>query len=362
MGPESFDFVLPKTQIAQYPSARREQAKLLYVNKDSAHPWIHSYAHELAKFVPENALVVVNDSQVVPARIYLQNINENGDVRKFEVLVCAPRTDFQAGDIFVAWIRDVRRLRAGSLLTCADQLVCRYLGELPGEHPDAVDPRARLLQIEKGDLMAVLNHYGQVPLPPYIQRPTDAQDRERYQTLYATQPGSIAAPTAGLHWNKELLAHFNTASITLHVGPGTFLPMDVEDVSQHKVGPERVSISEVAAAKISLARARKQPIVAIGTTVVRALESVAAQHQGNIPAFVGNVDLVITPDHQWRVIDFLITNFHLPRSSLLMLVCAFAGRERVLAAYREAVREGYCFYSYGDCMMIDRAVKKISNE
>ncbi len=345
IGPEAFDFDLPTAQIAQHPAARRGDARLLaFARPGSDPPWQHSEARELPSFLPSDALVVLNDSKVVPARVYLVGPG----ARRFELLVCDPRPGLGVGGTFRAWVRGARYLRSGDRLSAAgSDFTCIYTG------PDAIDPRARAFEIVMGELLPTLQRAGEVPLPPYIRREAgpDDRDADRYQTLYATQPGSVAAPTAGLHWEPEVLACLDLVRITLHVGPGTFLPMEAADVRDHRVGAERAEISEAAATRIMAARADGRPVVAIGTTATRALEAVAAKHGELIP-YSGPVDLVITPGHTFRVVDHLVTNFHLPRSSLLMLVCSLGGRERVLAGYREAVRAGYRFYSYGDCMLL----------
>ena len=343
IGPEAFDFDLPAALIAQRPAERRGDARLLVLGDPGVTPsWVHAEARDLPRFLPPTALVVLNDSKVVPARVYLRGPG----ARRFELLVCDPRPGLGVGGRFSAWVRGARHLRPGDRLDDLD-FACIYTG------PDPIDPRARGFEVVAGELLATLHRAGETPLPPYIRRDAgpDARDVERYQTLYAAQPGSIAAPTAGLHWEPEVLARLDLVRITLHVGPGTFLPMEAADVRDHRVGAERAEISEAAATRIRAARADGRPIVAIGTTATRALEAVAALH-GELVPFIGPVDLVITPEHRFRVVDRLVTNFHLPRSSLLMLVCSLGGRERVLAGYREAVRAGYRFYSYGDCMLV----------
>jgi S-adenosylmethionine:tRNA ribosyltransferase-isomerase len=316
-------------------------------------------ARALPDVLPADALVVVNDSQVVPARLFVTCTEGRADGRQFEILVCAPAPEMARGARFSAWVRGARRLRPGDRLV-QGEFVVRYLGQLPeataasGEG-DLRDPRARWFEIEQGVLMTALEARGEVPLPPYIRRPEgpDTLDRARYQTLYARHPGSVAAPTAGLHWERSVLDKLDVAAVTLHVGPGTFLPMEAADVEDHRVGAERADLSEETVTRIQQAKAAGRPVVAVGTTATRALEAVATEF-GALRAYRGAVDRIITPRHQWRVVDILVTNFHLPRSSLLMLVCSLGGRSRVLAAYRAAVARGYRFYSYGDCMVIDR--------
>jgi S-adenosylmethionine:tRNA ribosyltransferase-isomerase len=208
------------------------------------------------------------------------------------------------------------------------------------------------------NVLGFLDRHGEVPLPPYIQRPVAEPDAERYQTVYGHRPGSVAAPTAGLHFSEAVLDGVRargvaTAQVTLHVGAGTFQPVRVDDVSRHRMHSERYSVSAETVAAVEQCRRAGGRVVAVGTTVVRALESVALD--GELRAGSGETELFITPGFEFRVVDALLTNFHLPASTLLMLVCAFGGRERVLAAYRAAVAEGYRFFSYGDAMFLDRA-------
>jgi S-adenosylmethionine:tRNA ribosyltransferase-isomerase len=271
---------------------------------------------------------------------------ERADGRTFELLVCDPG-ESAVGDQVRAWVRGAKRLRTGDELSLGG-LRLRHLDR------DTVDPRARVFELVAGSLMETLERRGALPLPPYIERdegPTDA-DRQRYQTTFARAPGSVAAPTAGLHFDQDLLGRLDHVRLTLHVGPGTFLPMDCDDVREHRVGAERYEISPDAASRIESARGAGRDILAIGTTVTRTLEGVAARNHGRVVAGAGTTDLVITPGHEFRVVDRLLTNFHLPRSSLLMLVASFGGRARVLSAYSEAVRAGYRFYSFGDCMLL----------
>lgn len=348
MRPEDLDYLLPQEQIAQAPAPDRAASKMLVVDRRQGPD--QAFVQGLAKDLPAQLeafygtapLVVLNDSRVVPARLYLTH--ESG--RQMEFLFTAPGEGMVQGQRCLAWVRRAKRLRAGDRLSVPG-LSLRYEGL------DDKDPRARAFVIEEGNLLEVLTRDGQLPLPPYIRRPEgpDGEDAERYQTVYANEVGSVAAPTAGLHLDKAALSKLDTASVTLHVGPGTFLPMDVEDVRDHKVGSERVSISASSAEKIEAARKSGRPIVAVGTTATRCLEGVFAQHGAVVPGEAA-VDLVITPGFEFSVISGLFTNFHLPKSSLLMLTCAFGGQARVLAAYRHAVEQGFRFYSYGDCMLV----------
>lgn len=248
-----------------------------------------------------------------------------------------------------ALLRPGRRARPGTVVDFAEG----FSAEVESKREDG---RFRLFFSD--EVEPWLESLGHIPLPPYIKRPDEAKDRERYQTVYASKPGAIAAPTAGLHFTETLLGELADRGIehthvTLHVGLGTFKPVTAALVHEHKMDGERYEIPEPAAAAIRHTRSRGGRIVAVGTTVVRTLES-AARETGEVAAGSARTELFITPGFRFRAVDLLLTNFHLPRSTLLMLVCAFAGRERVLAAYRNAVEEGYRFYSYGDAMLLDR--------
>lgn len=360
LSPADYDFDLPPEAIAQTPAARRGDARMMVLAGEQV---VDAVARDLLEHLPAEALVVVNDSGVVPARVF----GARDDGRRFELLITHPDPTWRAGRTVRAWVRRAKKLSEGQRLhlggAVEGQPACtlRYLG------PDPTDARARRFEIESGDLFAVLSAAGQIPLPPYIHRPDGptAEDRHRYQTVYASAPGSVAAPTAGLHLEPGLLetldAHGRLCRLTLHVGPGTFLPMERDDVRAHRVGAERIELGATAAAAISAARAAGRPVVAVGTTVVRTLESVAraqglsrAHRDAPLRTHAGSTELIITPGHEFLVVDRLLTNFHLPRSSLLMLTATFGGRGRVLDAYARAVARGYRFYSFGDCMLLDR--------
>lgn len=341
MAPDAYDYELPQALIAQHPAANRGDAKMMVLRDASV---VHTTARTLAEHIPPGALVVVNASKVVPARTIA---TRSSDARTFELLWCAPAAGQGPGTRVRAWVRGGRRLRTNDELQLDG-------GNLRARVTDVGDGRERELEIIHGELLPTLHRVGTIPLPPYIEREATAEDRERYQTRYADRDGSIAAPTAGLHLEPELLAQLDVARLRLHVGPGTFLPMDVADVRDHEVGAERIELDEENAARIEAARLQGRPILAVGTTVVRALESIFDGRE-HIEAFDGSTDLVITPEHRFGVVTHLLTNFHLPKSSLLMLVASFGGHARIMAAYREAVREGYRFYSYGDCMLVPRS-------
>jgi S-adenosylmethionine:tRNA ribosyltransferase-isomerase len=255
------------------------------------------------------------------------------------------------GELWAALVRPGRRLRPGETLEAGALAVT-----VESEAAALGGLRRVRLASRHGNLDEALERDGHTPLPPYIRRADRASDRERYQTVYAREPGSVAAPTAGLHFSEAVLARLaergvERAEVVLHVGPGTFRPVAAERVEDHRVAAEAFAVPADTAAAVARTRARGGRIVAVGTTSVRALES-ALDDSGRVVARAGRTDLVVLPGHRFRSVDGLLTNFHLPRSSLLLLVCAFAGRERVLAAYAEAIREGYRFYSYGDAMLI----------
>lgn len=340
MGPQDFDFVLPPEQIAHAPAPERTASRMLVLGSEVR----HRHVRDLPELLPEGALVVVNTSKVVPARLH----GTRADGRRFEVLLCAPGPGQGPGTRVEAWVRGAKKLRVGDRLVFGEGAL-----ELAYEGPGAIDPRARVFEVTGGDVLGGCAAAGEVPLPPYIARPEGPrpEDHERYQTVFAATEGSVAAPTAGLHLDAAMVERLRPAHLTLHVGPGTFLPMEADDVRDHRVGAERYAIDAENAARIQAAREAGRPIVAVGTTATRTLETLG---QGGRPieAGSGHTDLMITPGYDFQVVTHLLTNFHLPRSSLLMLVCSLGGRERVLGAYEDAVREGYRFYSYGDCMLV----------
>jgi len=304
----------------------------------------HHVFRDLPDLLAPGDLLVLNRSRVIPARL-LGRRSRGGEA---EILLLRDKGDGR----FEAMVRPGRHLRPGQRVTVDDDLSVVVESEAL-----AADGRRQVrLLSRRRDVAAGLERCGHTPLPPYIRRPDRPLDRERYQTVYAREAGSIAAPTAGLHFTAALLARLRehgieTAEVVLHVGPGTFRPVTAERVEDHVVEPEPFSVPKETAVAVAAARARGGRVVAVGTTTVRVLETVA-RAEGGIEAREGEAGLVIVPGFAFRVVDALVTNFHLPRSSLLLLVAAFAGRERVLAAYAEAIEEGYRFYSYGDAMLI----------
>ena len=337
---DAFDYHLPADRIAQH-AAPRGESRLLVLAATGADR--HRRIAELPGLLEPGDLLVVNDSQVLPARLFARRRAGGGRVELLLAERLAPRR-------WTALARPGRRLRPGSVLAVGDEL------ELTVE---AVGDDGLYRLRGNRPLSPLLDRLGHVPLPPYIERPDEPADRERYQTVFARAPGSIAAPTAGLHFDDRLLAGLGRRGIeicrlTLHVGPGTFQPIRGDCFDRHRMAGERFAVTPAAVRQLDRTRDRGGRVVAVGTTVVRTLETVAGGG-GRIEAARGRTELFIRPGHRFRVVDRLLTNFHLPRSTLLLLVCALGGRERVLAAYREAVAEGYRFYSYGDAMLVDPA-------
>jgi S-adenosylmethionine:tRNA ribosyltransferase-isomerase len=349
-----FDYDLPRELIAQEPAARRDASRLLVIRRQPsavcrqmapiAHhvsPIAHHLFPHLIALASPGDVVVVNDSRVIPARL----LGKRAGGGAAEVLLVTREPD----GTWRALVRPGSRIRAGSTLRLDGEDRIEVI-----EHLATGERRVRL--VGPGGDAAVLARCGRVPLPPYIRREPTALDAERYQTVYADAPGSVAAPTAGLHFTPELLAELerggvSIAQVTLHVGPGTFRPVTVEDPERHHLDPEAYVVPEAAAAAINAARTRGGRVWAVGTTVTRTLESCAVA-DGTVRAGAGWTSLFIRPGHTFRAVDRLVTNFHLPRSTLLMLVAAFAGRDLVLAAYREAIAQRYRFYSYGDAMVV----------
>lgn len=338
-----FDYELPPEAIAQEPAPRGE-SRLLVLDREG--PERHARVRDLPRFLRPGDLLVLNDTRVIPARLYATRAGGGGG--RMEILLVERITERE----WDALVKPGRRARPGTVFEFDAGLTAEVIAKDPdGRH------RLRFSEPVEGHL----DRLGHVPLPPYIQRPDTDADRERYQTVYARNPGAVAAPTAGLHFSEELLreieaAGIETARVTLHVGIGTFKPVSAERIEEHRMERERYEVSEEAAEAIR--RARR--VVAVGTTVVRTLESAALAGGGEVRPGSGATELFITPGFRFQVVDALLTNFHLPRSTLVMLVSAFAGRERVIAAYEEAVRAGYRFYSYGDAMFVERAMRLAS--
>ena len=333
-----FSFDLPDDLIAQAPASERTASRLLVVPERG--DFLDKQFGDVLDWLEPGDLLVVNNTRVLPARFF----GRKSTGGKVEFLLERVQDD----GVFIAQTRTSKKLRDGALVTLDGGYAVRMLGRQ--------GPFARL-QLESDEpLEAVLETIGHMPLPPYIQREDALADKTRYQTVYAESPGAVAAPTAGLHFDDALLARIRakgveTASVTLHVGAGTFKPVLVDDIREHQMHLERFSLGEEAARGLRAVRERGGRIVAVGTTTVRVLESVM-QREGELRACSGETDIFIYPGYRFSAVDMLITNFHLPESTLLMMVCAFAGQDRVLAAYEHAVRERYRFFSYGDAMLL----------
>ncbi len=343
-----FDFDLPAEQIAQQPAADREDARLLVLDRASGRVAAHATIRSLPQFVRPSDLLVVNNTKVFPARLLGRRDPSGGAVE----CLLVRRLDAECWE---ALMHPGQKLHPGARVVFAGE-GHELRGEVVAQHFHG--RRTIRLWSDAGlDIDRIVDAIGHVPLPPYIHRPDEAADLDRYQTVYARARGSVAAPTAGLHLTRRLLEELTEggverAEITLHVGYGTFQPVRVERVEDHHVEPEWFEIDHEAAAAITAAVDDRRRVVAVGTTTTRALESAAALGDGRVREGAAATAAFIYPGFHFRVLNGLLTNFHLPRSSLLMLVCAFAGRDAVLAAYREAVERGYRFYSYGDAMLI----------
>ena len=335
-----FDYDLPPEAIAQAPAEARDAARLLVIRREGGE-LEDRQVRDLPELLRPDDCLIVNDSRVIPARV----LAEDAAGRPVELLFLEAETPTR----WRALVRPGRRCRPGATLAVgAARLAVLAIAE----------DGARVIERRDGTVDDVLATPGPPPLPPYIARHAKpaGEDWERYQTVYARTPGSVAAPTAGLHFSETLLARLRTRgvevhAITLHVGPATFRPIEAVRVDTHVLPPERAKVSAATAAAVNAARRQGRRVVAIGTTVTRTLESAAAE-DGRVAPLDGLATLTLRPGHRFRVVDALLTNFHLPRSSLLVLVSAFAGRELILRAYRHAMAAGYRFYSYGDATLI----------
>jgi len=350
MNTADFEFDLPPDLIAQQPAPKRTQARMMIIQRATG-AIEHRHVSDLPGYLRNNDLLVVNDTRVFPARLFGRKLPGGG---RIEILLIEPLSDSQTWDVL---LRSSHVPKPGAQLILADEQIRAEVLEMGhGGH-------VTLRLSSDRPLMEIIENKGVVPLPPYIKRPrtiTDgpqtAEDRQRYQTVYARHTGAVAAPTAGLHFTPELIQSLESigvrrAAITLHVGPGTFKPVTTPQVEDHPMDSERYVIPSETAALIQDAHARKGRVVAVGSTVARTLETVAAAQGAIIPS-AGRSALFIYPPYPFKVVDAMLTNFHLPASTLIMMVCAFAGQALTLDAYRLAVRERYRFYSYGDCMLI----------
>jgi S-adenosylmethionine:tRNA ribosyltransferase-isomerase len=357
-----FNYSLPEELIAQEPLSDRAASRLLLLNRSSGE-FRDSRFHDFPAMLRADDLVVFNNTRVFPARLYGRR--SGAKAQPLGATNPASR-DFLRGQIEVLLTRQLSRdpneweclVRPGRKIGVGERLFFGDHDQLQAEVLARGSFGERRIRFAPAhDFFAEVERVGHVPLPPYIDRPDDVTDRERYQTIYAREKGSVAAPTAGLHFTPEILARLKergieTAEVTLHVGLGTFQPIREDRVEDHRLHRESYSISAEAASAINLALDTGRRVVAVGTTTVRTLEYSAAK-SGRVTAGTGEADIFIYPGFEFRVLGALLTNFHLPQSTLLMLVCAFAGQQRVLDAYRHAVAERYRFYSYGDCMFLE---------
>lgn len=358
-----FHYHLPPDLIAQEPLADRAASRVLHFCRSSGE-FSDRIFRDFSSLLRSDDLLVFNNTRVFPARLYGKRSGNRAQV-------ISPKNpaakDFLQGEVEVlltkqvgnndweALVRPGRKIGVGERLFFGDD---RHALEAEVISRGEFGERTLRFQHHARDFFAILNHIGQIPLPPYIDRPITPEDRHRYQTVFAKDAGSAAAPTAGLHFTPQILDEIRakgieTAEVTLHVGLGTFQPVRNARVEENKLHTERYAISSDAAERINRAKADRRRIVAIGTTTVRTLEFVAAQSEGKVTASSGEADIFIYPGFKFQLVDALLTNFHLPESTLLMLVCAFAGRENVLRAYEHAVQQHYRFFSYGDCMFVE---------
>jgi len=334
MNTSDFEYNLPEELIAQFPLSSRSDSRLLVVKNNQL---TDSSFKNIIDLISADDLLVFNNTQVIPARLY--GTKSSGG--KIEILIERVLNENTA----LAHVKASKSPKKGALLLINDQFTA-HVNDRDGS----------LFELEFNQpLLAALDRFGHIPLPPYIERSDEESDFERYQTIYGSVPGAVAAPTAGLHFDDELLAAIKdkgveTTEVTLHVGAGTFQPVRVDNIQDHHMHSEYVEVSQQTVDQIKACKARGGRVIAVGTTSVRSLESAA--RDGELKAFSGDTDIFIFPGYEFKVIDSLVTNFHLPESTLLMLVCALAGYDTMMSAYRHAVTEKYRFFSYGDAMFI----------
>ena len=344
-----FDYELPPELIARQPVRPRDASRMLVLNRETG-SWIDSDFRKLPDFLRPSDVIVFNDTRVMRARVLGELARSNGTTREIEVLFAGP-----AGSATSTWevmCRPGKRIRKGDRVVFGKGAV---IGEFVGSREHGL----RLLRLNlasANSLEDFLNAHGRVPLPPYLQREDTPTDAVEYQTIFAASPGAVAAPTAGLHFTTSVLDALRDRGIemlriTLHVGIGTFMPVRTKDPQQHSLKPERFQITAGTAARLNAARDAGRRIVAVGTTTTRTLEYIVHRY-GRFEPASGEADLFILPGYEFKAVGAVVTNFHLPRSTLIMLVSAFSSRDKILNAYRQAIHAGYRFYSYGDCMLI----------
>ena len=343
MNISEFDYELPLELIAQHPSQKREDCRLLVVHRDND-TVEHKHFYDILDYLKPGDCLVMNDSKVLPARMF--GVKE-GTGAKIEFLLSKRKE----GDIWETIVRPGKRLHPGAIVSFGD-------GKLRAEILDYGPDGTRIVKfMYDGVFLEILEEIGRMPLPPYIERETEFEDKDRYQTVYCREEGSVAAPTAGLHFTEEILEKAKAkgvklAFVTLHVGIGTFRPVKCEVVEEHKMHFEEYTVSQEAADIINQTKAEGGRIISVGTTSTRTLES-ASDENGVIKAGSGSTGIFIYPGYKYKVVNSLITNFHLPKSTLLMLISALYNRERILDVYKTAVEEKYQFFSYGDAMFIE---------
>ena len=341
MNTADFDFHLPEELIAQTPLEKRDASKLLIVNRKTGE-FQDRHFHSIIDMLEAGDALVMNDTRVLPARLYGQKEETGGHVE----LLLLKNT---SGDEWEVLAKPAKRLKVGTRVSFGD-------GRLSAVVTEELTHGGRIVRFEyQGIFLEVLESLGEMPLPPYIHEKLD--DRERYQTVYAKESGSAAAPTAGLHFTKELLAEIQAKGVhlvylTLHVGLGTFRPVSVDNLDEHEMHSEFYQLSEEAAATLRSVKENGGRVIAVGTTSIRTLETIGSKFDGQIQADSGWTNIFIKPGYEWKVVDAFSTNFHLPKSTLVMLVSAFAGHELVLDAYHHAIQEHYRFFSFGDAMFI----------
>ncbi len=340
MKTDDFDFYLPEELIAQTPLEKRDSSRLLVLDKKTGEI-NHRHFTDIIDYMEEGDTLVLNDTKVMPARLY--GVKEE-TLAVVEVLLLKDEGD----NVWECLTKPAKRIKEGTIVSFGD-------GKLKAECIEVLDEGIRRFKLDyKGILYEILDELGEMPLPPYIHE--KLKDKDRYQTVYAKNIGSAAAPTAGLHFTNDLLEKVkskgvNIAYITLHVGLGTFRPVNVEDVTKHKMHSEYYVMSEEVASLLNKTRKEGHKIIAVGTTSTRTLETIASLY-GEFKACSGWTDIFIYPGYKFKGIDYLITNFHLPKSTLVMLVSALAGKENIMKAYADAVKERYRFFSFGDSMLI----------
>ena len=341
MNTADFDFHLPEELIAQTPLEKRDASKLLIVNRKTGE-FQDRHFHSIIDMLEAGDALVMNDTRVLPARLYGQKEETGGHV---ELLLLKNKS----GDKWEVLAKPAKRLKVGTRISFGD-------GRLSALVTEELTHGGRIVHFDyQGIFLEILESLGEMPLPPYIHEKLD--DRERYQTVYAKESGSAAAPTAGLHFTKELLAEIQAKGVhlvylTLHVGLGTFRPVSVDNLDEHEMHSEFYQLSEEAAATLRSVKENGGRVIAVGTTSIRTLETIGSKFDGQIQADSGWTNIFIKPGYEWKVVDAFSTNFHLPKSTLVMLVSAFAGRELVLDAYQHAIKEQYRFFSFGDAMFI----------